>query len=313
LLDAAAAHQITQAGGLATQAARLLASDRLPAAMQNFFDELYRLDDLDTLPQLTTSFPQMTPTLGPAMRTETLMMVNDVVFTKKGDFRDIFDSKTTFVNTELAKLYGLPNPGGTGFAAVTLPDSGMRVGFLGQASLLARTSQPDRSSATRRGKFIQESLLCHDIAAPPPNIAPFPAMVPGTTRDRLTAHRQSPSCAPCHQIMDPIGLALENFDGIGAFRAMDGGKTIDASGDLDGVAFDGQRQLASVIKMHPDLSTCVARNVYRYAVAHIETEAERTSLEPVFKSFQDSGYRFQSLLEGVVMTPGFVLAAKPTN
>jgi hypothetical protein len=312
LLAAADARQLTQAGGLTAQTTRLLGSDRVAAAMKSFFSEMYRLADLDSLGQLASIFPQMTLTIGPAMREETLEFLNDIAFVRKADFRDVFDASTTFVNKELAKLYGLPAPAGNGFVATTLPASGMRVGLLGQASFLALNSQPNRSSPTKRGKFIREMLLCQDIPAPPPNVPAFPEAAPGTVRQRLTAHRMNPACFSCHQVMDPVGLGLENFDGIGAFRTLDDGQPIDASGDLDGVAFTGPRDLATALKNDPDSSTCIARNVYRYAVAHIEADGEQGSVAALAKSFQDNQYRFQALLDAVVKSPGFVYAAKPT-
>jgi hypothetical protein len=310
LLDAADGHQLTQAGGLATQATRLLSSDRLPAAMQSFFTELYRLGDLDNLLQLSSVFPLMSPTLGPSFREETLEFLNDIAFTRNADFREVFDGKSTFVNAELAKVYGLPAPSGTGFSPITLPDSGMRIGLLGQGSFLALNSQPNRSSATRRGKYIRNMLLCQDIPAPPPNVPAFPEAIDGTARVKLTAHRASPACASCHALMDPIGLGLENFDGISAFRTMDSGQPIDASGDLDGAKFQDARGLAEAVKNHPNSPTCIARNVYRYAVAHVDNAGEQSVVLDISTGFQGAGYQFRSLLAGVVKSPGFVYAAK---
>jgi hypothetical protein len=310
LLDAASSGQLTK-GALTTQAQRLLASTRIQSAMENFFSEFYRLGELDELTLLPSLFPLMTATVGPAMRHETLRFLNDVAFVRNGDFRDIFDGRTTFVNKELAGLYGLPAPAGTDFVATTLPDNGMRAGLIGQASFLAVSSQPNRGSATRRGKFIREMMLCQSIPTPPPDVTPFPDAAPGTAREKLTAHRQNPACAGCHQVMDPIGLALEHFDGIGAFRQTDKGLTIDATGELDGVKFDGPRQLGAALKNHPESASCIARQLYRYAMAHVENTGEEAAILALAKSFQDGGYRFRSLVEGVVKSPAFVYAAKP--
>jgi Protein of unknown function (DUF1592)/Protein of unknown function (DUF1588)/Protein of unknown function (DUF1595)/Protein of unknown function (DUF1587)/Protein of unknown function (DUF1585) len=312
LLDAADGRQLTQ-GGLSTQAGRLLASDRVASAMQTFFSEFYRLGELDALPQIATMYPQLTATLGASMRGETLHFLDDVAFRRQSDFREIFDSRATFVNAELARLYGVPAPAGSDFSAVILPDAGLRAGILGQGSFLAASSQPNRASPTRRGKFIREMLLCQSIPEPPPDVAPFPDAVPGTAREKLTSHRSSPSCAACHQVMDPVGLALENFDGIGAFRATDEGRPIDATGDLDGVPFAGPRDLATALRNHPDSPGCVARNVYRYAVAHVEGAGEQVAVTALAKAFQENGFRFRSLLEGMIKSPGFVYAAKPVN
>lgn len=310
LLDAAAAKQLTT-GALATHATRMLASERTSAAMQTFFTELYRLSELDDLALLPSLFPLMTPTIGPAMRGETLRFLTDVALTRNGDYREVFDARGTYVNKELAGLYGITAPSATDFGAVTLPDTGMRAGLLGQASFLAVSSQPNRSSPTRRGKFIREMILCQTIPTPPPDVTPFPDAAPGTARDKLTSHRQNPACASCHQMMDPIGLGLEHFDGIGAFRANDKGLAIDATGELDGVRFDGPRALGAALKNHPDVPTCLARNLYRYAMAHVENSGEEAAIALLAQAFRDNGFRFRTLVEAVVKSPAFVTAAKP--
>jgi hypothetical protein len=153
--------------------------------------------------------------------------------------------------------------------------------------------------------------LCQSIPTPPPDVTPFPDAAPGTAREKLTSHRQNPACSGCHAIMDPIGLALENFDGIGAFRTTDQGLPIDATGELDGVRFDGPRQLGAALKNHPDSGPCIARQLYRYAMAHVENAGEEAAIITLSKAFQDGGYRFRALVEAVVKSPAFVYAAKP--
>jgi hypothetical protein len=186
----------------------------------------------------------------------------------------------------------------------------MRAGLLGQASFLAIQSAPNRSSPTRRGKFVREMVLCQALPAAPPDIEPFPETQPGTARQKLEVHRTTAYCASCHTAMDPIGLGLENFDGIGAFRATDAGLPIDASGELDGAKFTGPRELATAIKNHPDATTCLARSMYRYALGHVEGMGEEDSITLLAKDFKDQTYKFRALLEGVVKSPGFAYAAK---
>jgi hypothetical protein len=157
---------------------------------------------------------------------------------------------------------------------------------------------------------MREMLLCQAIPAPPPDVPPFPEATGGTAREKLAMHRAVEPCKSCHAVTDPIGLGLENFDGIGAFRTTDGGQTIDASGDLDGVAFTGPRGLATALKNHPDSTTCIARNVYRYALGHLEGDGEEDSIKLLAKDFKDQTYKFRALLEGVVKSPGFAYAAK---
>ena len=310
LLDAADARQLTTGSGLVTHAQRLLSSARAPAGMQTFFTELYHLNELDELPQLPSTFPARTATLGPAMRAETLKFLTDVAFVRGGDFRQIFESQSTFVNAELAKLYGVSGVTGTEPVAVTLPASSMRYGILGQGSFLAGNSQPNRSSPTLRGKFIREMMLCQAVPAPPAGVPEFPEGTATTTREKLTQHRTDPACKSCHAAMDPLGLGLENFDGIGAFRATEAGKPIDASGDVDGVAFAGPRDLAVALKNHPDSAACIAKHAYRYATGHLEGAGEDPVLITLAKGFKDNGYQFRALVEGVVKSAGFVVAAK---
>ena len=174
-------------------------------------------------------------------------------------------------------------------------------------------SQPNRSSPTLRGKFVREMLLCQSVSPPPPVVPAFPDAIMGTAREKLTFHRSVPSCAACHAFMDPIGLGFENFDGIGAERTTEFGKTIDASGDLDGANFSGPRELMSAIRNDPDAVACIARNAYRYAVGHLDNAGEQGTVSDLAKAFEDAGFHFRSLLEAVVKSPGFAYAAKPVN
>ncbi len=309
LLDAAAGGTLGNDAGLRAAADRLLASTRAHDAAQSYFGELLRLGDLDDLAQLSSVFPQMSATLGASMRTETLRVLDAIAMTGDNDFRQLFDTPTTFVNAELAKLYGLSAPAGTGFVQATLPATGARAGFLGQASFLALNAHPESSSPTRRGKFIREVLLCEAIPPPPPNVdTTLPPDVPGsakTTRQKLEVHRSVATCAACHTMMDPLGLGLENFDGIGAFRSTQAGLPIDASGELDGVAFKDARSLGTALRNHPKLGECAARSILRYALGHIEIASEEPVISVLAQQFGTDGYRFRALLSAVVQSGGF--------
>lgn len=312
LLDAAESRQLTQGDGLAKQTDRLLRSPRAAQAMKTFFAELYRLGSLDDLIQLPSSFPAAaSATLGASMREETVQFLTDIAFTQKADFRDAFDARTTFVNAEMAKLYGMSGvAAGAGTVKVTQPADSLRAGLLGQASFLAINSQPTRSSPTRRGKFIREMMLCEAVPAPPPGGVPaFPEAAPGTTRERLTQHRTDPACKSCHEFMDPIGLGLENFDGIGAFRTSEAGKPIDASGALDGVNYTGPVELAHALRNHPESANCVATNLYRYAVGHVDTTGEEPAIKLLEDAFSSQGFHFDSLLGAMTKSAGFTTAA----
>ena len=311
LLDAAKAGKLATAAGLGAEAQRLLASPRAHDAMANFFTELYALGNLDSLPQSPTFFPAVSATLGASMRTETLKVLDDIAFGANTDYRTLFDTTTTYVNKELASLYGLPAVAGTDFVKVTLPADGPRAGFLGQGSFLAMYSHADSGSPTRRGKFVREVILCQAVPSAPPDVnTTFPVDAPGaaqrTTRQKLEQHRMAgSSCAACHQVMDPVGLGLENFDGVGAYRTMEAGQQIDASGQLDGVMYSDARGLGAALKNHPDLGSCLTRGVLRYTIAHLETAGEQPVVDALTQQFATNGYKFGSLVLGVVASASF--------
>ena len=311
LLDAAQAGRLSGAG-LRAEARRLLDSPRARAAARTFFYELLRLDGADDLEQSPANFPEVTATLGPAMREETLRLLEEVVTSTAGDFRQALDLDATWVNAELAKLYGLPAPAGGLFQRVALPAEGQRRGLLGHAAFLALNAHETTTSPTRRGKFVRESVLCHEIPAPPPDVdASLPPEPPGgarTMRERLAAHN-APNCTACHSRMDPIGLAYENFDAVGKFRQTDGGRPIDASGELDGRRFRDARELAGLLRQHPDVETCLIRGVYRYALGHIEGEGQDVLIKHIAGNLP-AERRWQALLLALVDSQAFRLAAE---
>src|SRR4029079_12638349 len=182
-------------------AQRLLTSAAAHDALSSFFAELYKLGALDHLPQLPTAFPQLTSPLGDSMRAETLKVLDDVALNGDNDYRSFFDTTTTYVNAELAKVYGLSGVTGTALVKTTLPVNGPRAGCLGQASFLAMSSHADSGSPTRRGKVIRDVLLWRAVPAAPPDVdTTFPVDAPGaakrTTREKLESHRTAgTSCA----------------------------------------------------------------------------------------------------------------------
>jgi hypothetical protein len=202
LLDAAEAGELDSVQGIRSQAARLLQSPRARGGLGQFFGELLSLDALATIAKAS---PDFTPALAASMREELERVVQDVVFTRDSDLRQLLDTRATFVDGALAQLYGLPPPSAEGFEPTSFPESGPRAGLLGLAGTLAIFSRVSTSSPTLRGRFIRERLLCESIAPPPPGV------------DR-SLPVSSPACAACHSRMDPLGRPLERFDAIGAER-----------------------------------------------------------------------------------------------
>jgi hypothetical protein len=249
------------------------------------------------------------------MQKETAALVDDVMFGHDADLREFLDTRSAFLNDELAKLYGLPPVGvavGKDLVKTALGDDSPRTGFLTQGSFLALNAHATTTSPTRRGKFVREALLCQAIPAPPADVNPtFPADPAGTKRtmrEKLEQHRKDPSCAGCHQLTDPIGLAFENFDAIGAYRTMDAGKPIDASGELDGMRFTDARQLSRNLRNLPGTGQCLARNLFRYATGHVETDGEEPALAAVLGTYEKSGDHLRPLVQALVASPAFLYA-----
>ncbi|MBZ5715900.1 DUF1592 domain-containing protein [Nannocystis pusilla] len=311
-----------EAGELATDeqvraaAAAMLARPEARATLANFYSELFLLRDLPTLSKSGELFPQFSPELAESMAQETLHLVDDIVWAQDGDIRGLIDAEYTFVDAALAELYGVPAPEGPGFHAVTLPAAQGRAGLLGQASFLARFAHPATTSPTRRGQFIRTRLLCDIILPPPPGVdthlPPDDPDEPQTMRDKLTKHVEDKTCAGCHQSMDPLGLALENYDSLGVFRTEDNGLPIDASAaTADLGRFSGARALAAALIADRRTTTCVIKSFVRGGLGHLEGFGELPVLRDLEDSFVAGGHRVKGLLVDLVASPLFRAVAEP--
>ncbi len=312
LLDAAEKGTLDDAAGARAAAQSLLAKPEARAALDAFYAEFLRLRDLDSLVKDGNAFPAFSPGLAQAMREETLHLIDDIVWDQNGDYRDVLDADYTFVNGDLASLYGMPAPAGDGaeFIKVQLPEEQKRGGLLGQASFLSLFSHAAISSPTLRGKFVRERLLCQAIPAPPANVNTVLPTDPNakTAREKLSVHQTAPGCKSCHQAMDLIGFGLENYDGIGAFRTTENGETIDPKTEADGIgAFDGAKSLGTLLRDEPAVTSCMVRNIFRGATGHIDTAGESPALTELDKTFADSGYHLQDLLVELVASDAFRL------
>jgi hypothetical protein len=300
---------------LRDQVERLLLAKTSRRAVRRFFSELYGLDELDRLSKDPVVFPHMSEELGAALREETLRNIDRIVFEEDGDFRTFLTGRTTEVDRRLAALYGVRAPSLEGFARVELPERTQRRGFLGQGSFLALNAHPTSTSAVLRGRFIRTVLLCGVVPPPPANVntgLPEPSEAARTLRERSAVHMQNPSCAGCHALMDPIGLGLENFDGIGRQRATEAGADIDPAGTLDGVSFSGPEGLAEAIANHPNFDRCLVRNLYRYAVGHVETAGEKPTIDALTAWYSEHGRRIRPILAAIAQSPAFRRASEPT-
>jgi hypothetical protein len=308
LIDLAEAGKLKTREEIRAKALELVESEQAKAALDAFYSERFKLREVETI---SKDLPAWKPELGKAMKQEALALLRDVVWTNNGDYRDIFTANYAFVNSDLAALYGTAPVTGTGFEKRMLPPN--RAGVFGQAAFLAIEAHPETTSPTRRGRFVSERMLCIEIPPPPPNVVtelppPMPG-VPMTMRQRLAVHNENPTCASCHVRMDGVGLALENFDAMGAYRTTDQGLPIDASGEVtlpDGVAqFDGLGGLNQLVLDRPELHNCWVRSLYRHATGHYESEADEQALLDVDTEFATSNYRLKQLLVEIVTSDAF--------
>ena len=311
LLNAAASGGLSTSSGVLAQAKTMLVSQKAHQSIANFANDLYGLDPSSGTP-LTTTFkdpmfyPNWTKTLPVAMQQEVLMRIDDVAFT--GDYLSLYDSPTVFVNNELALIYGLPPAAVDGFRRVVLPSGSPRLGLLGSGAILASNGLPQRTSPTLRGRFVAEQLLCKTVPPPPQgvNTSVLDTLPPGSSvKAILEQHRQNAACATCHAMMDPTGLALENFDSVGAYRTTENKVPIDATGVLDGVAFKDEASLATVLRNHPQAGPCFVSKLYEQAQGRATLSVDVPVLASLSTQFEMSGHRADQLLLSIVSSDAY--------
>ncbi len=314
LLDAASRGELTTDDGLRVQVERMLASDRAREAVRNFFRELLVLDEVLEVEKNAAVFPDFDEEFRRSAQAETLALIEEHVFDADGDYRELFTTRDTFLNADLAAHYGLEGEFGTELEPVTLPEEIGRRGLLGHASLLSIYSHDEKTSAALRGRFVRQVLLCGNIPNPPDDVSTvFPPSDAPTLRERVEQHLMNDGCAGCHSLMDPIGLGLENFDAVGAWRPTENGATIDPSGVVDGVDFADAADLGRVVAEHPNVGACITRSLYRYASGHTESAVQEEEIQELVELFASDGYRVRGLLGELVMSPGFRQASAKTE
>lgn len=312
LLDAASGDMLLTDAGLREHAERMLADPRANAAVQEFFAQYLDLGRLDGITRDPTIYTMFSSTLAGSMRTEVQLLVDDFVFRRDTDIRGIFGTRSTFVNDELAMLYGVEAPGASpiAFVPVELPVDGPRAGLLTLGAFLTMNAHETEPSPTLRGKYVRERVLCQSVQPPPPDVdTTIPVPDDGsykTLRERLEAHVSNPACAGCHSFIDPPGFLFETFDSLGVYRTVDAaGYPIDASGDLDGQPLSSATELGPLLAQDPRVGQCVVEQLFRHAQGRLETDLEQDILTDLDERFADDGYRFQRLLMTLVTHEGF--------
>jgi hypothetical protein len=249
------------------------------------------------------------------MRRETELFFDDIVREDR-PILDLFTANYTFVDERLAAHYRIPNVVGPEFRKVTYPD-GRRRGLLGHGSILTQTSHADRTSPLLRGKWVMEVMLGTPPPPPPPDVPDLEATAEAedgrlrTVRERMEQHRASPACASCHKMIDPIGLALENFDVTGAWRIKDNGMPVDAASALyDGTPLTGPEDLRqALLKRSTSLVRTFAENLATYALGRRLEYADMPLVRAVVRDAQAHDYRFSSFVLGIAKSPAFRMKA----
>lgn len=291
----------------------LAAPERLERAARAFFADLLLLDKFDVLTKDPVIYPYFTSLVAQSAREQILRLIADHLLARGADYRDLFTTPHSFVDGVLAPVQRVPAQGAD-WIPVTL-DQRHSAGLMTSLGFLAAHSHPGRSSPTLRGKAIREALLCQKVPDPPPNVdfelfeGSLETMK--TARERLTAHSTDAVCAGCHKITDPIGLALENFDGAGMFRTAEKGATIDASGDLDGQPFADPAELGQAMRGHPALVPCLVSRLYSHAIGRETAAADRPWLAYMVKRFADDHYRYPDLLRRIALSRAFSAVTAP--
>ncbi len=301
LLDLAEHGQLRNS--LSKQVRRMLASPNAHALVENFAGQWLQIRSLETFAPDKQLFPDFDPSLRVAMQKETELFFEHVMTEDRSLF-DFITGDYTFVNSRLAKFYGLSGVVGDGFQKVSLAGTPRR-GVLTQASVLTLTSNPTRTSPVKRGKWVLENLLGTPPPPPPPNIPELDdksRKLAGTLRQQLEQHRTNATCASCHARMDPIGFGLENFNAIGGWRDKDGDNAIDASGKLSGGdSFSGAPELVKILaeKRRWEFLHCLSDRMLTYALGRGVEYYDRPVLDRIVQQVESGNDKFSALILAV--------------
>ncbi len=309
LLEAANRGELSTADGLERQVRRMLADPKSQSLVDNFSAQWLHLRNLAGIRPNMRLFPDFDENLRRAFRKETELLLETVVREDRS-ILDLLRPDFTFVNERLAKHYGIPNVYGSRFRRIPLDASSTRGGILRHGSVLTVTSYATRTSPVIRGKWILENIL----GMPPP---PPPADVPElsektlsgdlSVRERLAEHRADPACSGCHNPMDPLGFALENYDAVGRWRTLDLGLPVDPSGELvDGTRVSGVADLEAALLQRPEMfASTLAEKLLTFALGRGVEHYDAPAVREVVRNAQSNDFRFSSLILGITASTPF--------
>ncbi|HEY2383814.1 MAG TPA: DUF1592 domain-containing protein [Terriglobia bacterium] len=313
LLDLATRSRLSQPDVLAKQVRRLLADPRAKSLVDDFAFEWLNVAKLDEISPDNRLFPQASGLLDPrAMFKEELRLFIESVLLENRSVMDLMTANYTFLNERLAEHYGIENVKGDHFRRVTLEDDA-RNGLLGKGAILMLTAYPNRTSPVLRGAWILERILGSPPAPPPPNVPTLTENRPGqkaqTVRERMEAHRSKPGCFGCHGVMDPLGIALENFSAVAQYRTHDQETltAIDSSGTLpDGTAIKGPGDLRRALVARPErFVQAFTENLLTYALGRSLDYSDMPAVRSIVRGAAKDDYRFDSIVLGIISSDAF--------
>jgi Protein of unknown function (DUF1592)/Protein of unknown function (DUF1588)/Protein of unknown function (DUF1585)/Protein of unknown function (DUF1587)/Protein of unknown function (DUF1595) len=313
LLTIATQNKLSAPGMLEKQARRMLADPRADALGTRFAAQWLRLQDVDKVHPDPNYYPNFDDNLADMMRRETILFFNNLVHEDRSVL-DLFQADYTFVNERLARHYGIPGVAGEHFRRVPYPDDSRR-GLLGQGSVLVQTSLANRTSPVLRGKWVMEVLMGTPPPPPPPDVPPLDDTGDAkdgrmlTTRERMELHRKNPTCNSCHRFMDPIGLALDNFDVTAKWRVRENGQPLDTRGDYyDGTPVTNPGELTRALMKRPvPLVRTFTENLFAYALGRRTEYFDQPAIRAVARSAAANDYKMSSFILGVIKSDAFLM------
>jgi hypothetical protein len=311
LLDTAIRGELHKPRALEKQVRRMLADDRSRNLVNNFADQWLYLPNLESLTPDLRLFPDFDDNLRQAFRKETELFIESVLREDRS-LLDLLKSDYTYLNERLAKHYGIPNVYGSRFRRVALAKDSERGGLLRQGSILTVTSYATRTSPVIRGKWILENILG---TPPPPPLPNVPALKDNTVsatlsvRERLAEHRANSACASCHDMMDPVGFSLENFDAVGRWRTVEEGQPIDVTGGLpDGSTFTGVAGLERGLLHRPEIFvSTLTEKLLTFALGRGVEYYDAPAIRKIVRNSQTEDFRFSSVILGIVNSTPFIM------
>jgi hypothetical protein len=314
LMNAATIGKLTAPTDIQAMARTMLGDARAQETTTNFVERWLGIQTVETNLKSAKLFPAYSPALMQAMAAQARLSVGGTLWNDKSGVRELLTGSTTFVDRQTAPLYGLPAAMATTTPQAVALDPTQRLGILTQLAFLAAHASEDASKPVLRGQFVRENILCQDVPPPPPDVKIDDVMGASslTARQRFTMHATNPACATCHKMFDGLGFAFENYDALGAYRTMDNGLPVDASGTLVDVSgtetpFHNALDLVRILGGSEQTYRCFAQRLFESFGGRPAVQSDVSDLARAHAAFHDGGYNVKNLLAALTVSDGFLI------